>query len=1175
MIGRILSIRLLCSLALLMGSLFVIASTAGASPVRQMLNTGAGPWEWVQPNVQGSTINSVSFINASTGWAAGIGGTILKTSDGGATWQAENSGTSFNLFSIDFTDANNGWAAGEDTNNPSLPGIILHTSDGGNTWVSQSYPASQPAGMSGISFINSSAGVAVGQATGKTAFYTTDGGATWTAGAGLSGTINSVQMVDASTGYAVSGGNGGNGDIGAIFKTTDGGASWTTNCGNCTVSGITGTDIRSVFFVDSLHGFAAGAYSNDTKGRLLETTDGGSTWSCSSDSSLLGPLSAVTVIGGANGAAHKVVAVGSGGVILAAANVQWSDSADTVATALAAGSVPSGTAASLATVAFPGGGSTGFAAGSGGAVTKTTDSGSTWTLAAGSAGAASVYGSSFINASTGWMVGSSGTVVKTTDGGITWASDNSTGSGTIPSDITLRSVSFLGANTGFAVGSCDDAACAGGNQPPLSVAYKYSSGVWSPMSGAAGSGLLSVHMTSATSGWAVGKNSIILRTSDGSTWSMDTSINDLAQLNSVNATDAAGNGWIVGQADCSAGDAAGTATIAGGAVTGVTVTNPGSGYTSAPAVTFSGGGGSGAAGTATIAGGAVTGVTITNPGSGYTSAPAVMFSTGCNISNDQKTKGVIYKYGGGAWTATYMPSTDFLSSIDMVDASTGYAAGDIGAIFKTTDGGATWNQENSGTVRLLASISFSSATNGFAVGAEGRVIHTQDGGATWSAENPGTILDMYCVSALGARQAFAGGDKGSVLKANRSNYFTWYDNQSPGASDWVLMANPSGSAQTDQFNLFIGGRQWNLNGNGAVAPGSTLYAQYLGVIGGPVNAASLTSDKAIISQRTLWAGNSLEEVPGQDIDNLSDHYDWTWYDQTDGRLNWVMVSNPNPYPVYCEIRIGGTLEGSYMVPAGQDIMPSYPGLINGPVDVQAWTTSGKIAPASIIASQRVLSNGDTAFNEVPGTPASQLSSDYLWTWYDWQSPNAFGDWVMIANPSSGNMYYKVYIAGKLVASSDSGGPIAPGGRITPSFPGTMDGPVEVKTYSDSGFTEPLDSIASQRSLFGPSFEEVPGFPASSLASDYHWTWYDEQSAGSQNWIMIANPGSSVSVNYQIKINGNTVKSGSLAAGQLIEPDFLHVMGGPVEVTSTGGPVIASQRVLWNGYFNEVLGTVLQ
>jgi len=65
-----------------------------------------------------------------------------------------------------------------------------------------------------------------------------------------------------------------------------------------------------------------------------------------------------------------------------------------------------------------------------------------------------------------------------------------------------------------------------------------------------------------------------------------------------------------------------------GAVSSSIVTAPGTGYTSAPTVAFSGGGGTGAAGTAIISAGAVTGVTITNPGSGYTTAPTIALSGG-------------------------------------------------------------------------------------------------------------------------------------------------------------------------------------------------------------------------------------------------------------------------------------------------------------------------------------------------------------------------------------------------------------------------------------------------------------------------------------------------------------------------------------------------------------------
>ena len=61
----------------------------------------------------------------------------------------------------------------------------------------------------------------------------------------------------------------------------------------------------------------------------------------------------------------------------------------------------------------------------------------------------------------------------------------------------------------------------------------------------------------------------------------------------------------------------------------ITITNQGSGYTSAPTISFSGGGGSGAAATAYIGyGGKVTAIRVTNAGSGYTSAPTISFSGG-------------------------------------------------------------------------------------------------------------------------------------------------------------------------------------------------------------------------------------------------------------------------------------------------------------------------------------------------------------------------------------------------------------------------------------------------------------------------------------------------------------------------------------------------------------------
>lgn len=68
---------------------------------------------------------------------------------------------------------------------------------------------------------------------------------------------------------------------------------------------------------------------------------------------------------------------------------------------------------------------------------------------------------------------------------------------------------------------------------------------------------------------------------------------------------------------------------AAGELTGTgSIVDGGTGYTSAPAVSFTGGGGTGAAATSTIADGAVTSITITNVGSGYTAEPTVVFTGG-------------------------------------------------------------------------------------------------------------------------------------------------------------------------------------------------------------------------------------------------------------------------------------------------------------------------------------------------------------------------------------------------------------------------------------------------------------------------------------------------------------------------------------------------------------------
>jgi hypothetical protein len=88
----------------------------------------------------------VSFTDANTGTVVGDrgdgygdmnGGTILRTTNGGATWTEQSSGTTCRLFGVSFTDANTGTAVGRS-------GAILRTTSGGVTWVEGDEPRNVP-----------------------------------------------------------------------------------------------------------------------------------------------------------------------------------------------------------------------------------------------------------------------------------------------------------------------------------------------------------------------------------------------------------------------------------------------------------------------------------------------------------------------------------------------------------------------------------------------------------------------------------------------------------------------------------------------------------------------------------------------------------------------------------------------------------------------------------------------------------------------------------------------------------------------------------------------------------------------------------------------------------------------------------------------------------------------
>ncbi len=75
-------------------------------------------------------MEGVSFTDSNNGTTVGDNGTILRTTDGGTTWNSQISGTTNNLNSVSFIDSDNGTAVGYD-------GTILRTTNGGVSFVEE------------------------------------------------------------------------------------------------------------------------------------------------------------------------------------------------------------------------------------------------------------------------------------------------------------------------------------------------------------------------------------------------------------------------------------------------------------------------------------------------------------------------------------------------------------------------------------------------------------------------------------------------------------------------------------------------------------------------------------------------------------------------------------------------------------------------------------------------------------------------------------------------------------------------------------------------------------------------------------------------------------------------------------------------------------------------------
>ncbi|MDQ6914659.1 MAG: YCF48-related protein [Actinomycetota bacterium] len=288
---------------------------AGAEGASVTATNGGASFAAKDPGTR-NPLSSVSCTSATTCVGVGDRGTIVRTSNGGATaWTSQMGAPDSDLSRVtcwsghfcgfegmssltgmSCTDANVCFAVGS-------YGTIMSTADGGAAWTTQksgapspppnkaNAPPLSPPGLNSVSCPGGGNCVAVGDQ--GSAQATTDGGANWSdKSAGTPNDLLGVSCPAIQVCVAVGMG-------GTIARTSNGGANWSTQ------SAGPGITLSAISCPDTSTCVAVGNF-----GAVLRTTDGGAHWAAE-DSGTTAYLAGVSCP-----LTNVCIAVGSGGTVL-------------------------------------------------------------------------------------------------------------------------------------------------------------------------------------------------------------------------------------------------------------------------------------------------------------------------------------------------------------------------------------------------------------------------------------------------------------------------------------------------------------------------------------------------------------------------------------------------------------------------------------------------------------------------------------------------------------------------------------------------------------------------------------------------------------------------------------------------------------------------------------------
>jgi photosystem II stability/assembly factor-like uncharacterized protein len=238
-----------------------------------------------QPQTSGVTagLRGIGAVNARVAYAGGARGAILKTTDGGATWQNVSPPGSADADFRDIEVFSEREVLALSSGEGRLS-RLYKTTDGGQSWTLDR--VNQPEGFwDAIAFWDASHGILLGDpVNGRFTILTTaDGGGTWKQQEGPKAEKGEGAFAASGTAVFTRGtreaffGSGGPGG-GRVFHTEDGGATWSfvrTPLRPAAEAGI-----YSLAFA-ATHGVGVGGdYTkpNDTAGNIVITQDGGKRW---------------------------------------------------------------------------------------------------------------------------------------------------------------------------------------------------------------------------------------------------------------------------------------------------------------------------------------------------------------------------------------------------------------------------------------------------------------------------------------------------------------------------------------------------------------------------------------------------------------------------------------------------------------------------------------------------------------------------------------------------------------------------------------------------------------------------------------------------------------------------------------------------------------------------------